>query len=479
MKLYKIALCLLIGGLMSTPLSAQILENTSSLVKLDTKNDIQTKEQFVAALNKKISPDVIHKAQSVKEWRLNDLTYLKEGRYSDLNAEIRLLRDSLELAVDDYVLSPQNVMIYGYQSVEWIDTLTSAINIRYELLNDKDSASYDDTTAFIGKIEYAIIDKTDGQNPLLLSKTLQKIVDDIVFGISETGEKTSNLPTEKELEMMAGELYEVLFNAPLPNDFLSGLKIYLSPYYLDGYLGFSSSNGVIGRDEEIVIAASRSGAKTNVIFDTILHELGHVFHGDTLGRESNNGRVDKDEESLYIQEYEKIDALKSCYPEGVIPINSSTERQYFMDESYAEHFRMAILEKMSIKGEESEYEIYPDVIKFINQQLDAYESHTFKTLPTLMINERRLLTKEFGSRPLEVFNSGQVTIKSDITSVNNYPVTLDLLRRDEKTNEPIEVLKGVTFDENGKIEASLIPGDYALIIRCFDALLSYNDFKVN
>lgn len=464
MGLKKIMLCFLLA----TSFSQVVYAESTSLSTIE-KTEQDKQDVFIQSLNKTIEPNILHTAQTIKEWRIFDLNYLKEIKDIDYSKEINLLREEVEKMLMDYTLTSTNSKIYGFQTVEWIDTLVSAIDIREQLSDKGKAPRYTKDKAYIGLLKYNVLDKTNGKN------TFESSMDSLLTSVLnktylEEQHISTSVPQKEDLEMFASELYNIFHTYSIPKELLSYLNIYVSPYYLDGFLGFAYSNALTGRDEEIVIAPALEGHGVEKINDVILHELGHIFYADTIGIPFGPTNT------IYVRNPGIYNAFVSNFPEDVVPQNRE-ERNYFLSESFAEHFRVLMQQANGIDAIEKDFVIYEDVLKFIESLLETYDPELQKAYPTIKLNDWTVLGKEFGVYPLEKIPAGKVSLMSDLTTIKDEQILYSLLKRDEKTNSAIHLIDKKPLTEMQVFD--LEPGDYALLINAKDALIRFNDFRVD
>lgn len=460
----KIGICLMSAMMLSSSVYAS---ETKVPLAVEVPKAETAKEAFINKLNAKIKPTLIHQNDTVREWRIQDLKYLKTADQKNFEKEIKFLREELESVQADSLITPTNTKIYGFEQVEWMDTLISAINLRYDILRAEGTPVYDQNTAHIGQSRYSILDKTDKNNPY--ESDVLKMANDILDNIMGKDD-SAKLPDRSEIEDFAEVLYDVFYTYDIPKDLLTNLKIYISPYYLDGFLGFASSNGVVGRDEEIVVAASENGTSKEQKTGTIFHELGHVFYGDVIG--ANSGPND----SLIVRDLDNYKKYIESVPERVIP-EDKAEKDYYLGEAFANNFKNYLEKKNKMTQSKDEgYEIFPNTVKLIEQLAKTYKPYTEKTMPTIKVNDRTLLSKTFGDHPYELLKAGKITISSDVVKIKDSDVLYSLLQRDPKTNKPIYLVSNKPLKESQTFD--LKEGDYAIVIGAKDALLRYNDFSI-
>lgn len=465
----KLGVCLMSAIMLSSSVyAAEASAPVVAPLAVEVPKVETAKEAFINKLNAKVKPVIIHEQETVREWRVQDLKYLQTADQKNFEKEIKFLREELESVNADCLVTPTQTKIYGFEQVEWMDTLISAINLRYDILRAEGTPVYDQSVAHIGQMRYGILDKTSKNNPY--QSTVQQTANSILDSLLGEEGLTKTLPERADIEDFAEVLYDVFYTYDIPKDLITNLKIYVSPYYLDGFLGFAASNGVVGRDEEIVVAPSINGTTKEQKVGTIFHELGHIFYGDVIG--ANSGPND----SLIVRELDNYKKYVASVPERVIP-KDRDEKEYYLGEAFANNFKNYLEKKNKmVESKDEGYEIFSNTVKLIDQLAKTYKPYTEKTMPMIKVNDRTLLSKTFGDHPYELLDAGKITISSDIVKVKDTDILYSLLQRDPVTNEPIYLVSKKPLKESQTFD--LKEGDYAIIIEAKDALLRYNDFSV-
>lgn len=452
---------ILFVGLIASVLAIGICFTPSLKVEAVTldmtiQGDKLTKSDFMAYIDQSIKVDYLHNADSVEDWIVKDEDYLSYNQdHKLLQEQTEELLKLIEDMRKDYV-TVNEAKVYGFKQVAYIDALVSAVNHRQGIISG--TLVNKDKTLSAGGKEYQIISKTlNGANVM-----------DTLLSQWRFGKDTQVMPSEKDLLLVAEGVWEALTEYNVPNKTLDNLPIFISPYYLSGYLGFTSGYNLIGRDEEVVIAASAVYEnKKQTAINTTLHELGHVFMSDIIGK------VGGDYDPKLIQDKNNWNKLYINYPET--HDLSLDERTYMIEESFAEHFRSYFQEKAN----QADYTFSPiqTVYTFIEEQLKIYDPNTNYAVPTLVLQGITVPNIEFNYGAALRFRTNTMTATLSEWDLSQKPLMYTFLKKDEARNSAITLAEDIPI-VSFQLEFKVEPGQYALLIYSSDGLLRFNEFGV-
>lgn len=445
---------LLASGMFSIPPVQVNGATTLNVLQVSTL----TKSEFMAYVSKSIKINYLHDADSIEDWIVKDRIYLSNTQDHILLQEqseelLKLIEDMRK----DYVVI-NGAKVYGFKQVAYIDALVEAVNHRQSIISD---------IAFNNKMMLSV----GGREYQILSKTSELEVGSFVNTVLSNWDMWEDIkcvPSEKELLEASEGVWTALTQYNVPYKTLHNLPIFISPYYLVGYLGFTAGYDFVGRDEEVVIATSLTATDPkNAAIDTTLHELGHVFMSDTVGK------VGGDIETRLVQNMKNWCKLYVNYPETHnLPLN---ERVSLISESFAEHFRSYLQEKVNKNGTK----IVPikGVYSFIEEQLKTYNPHTQYATPKLALQGISVPNVEFNYGALLRFKTNTVNASISEWDLSQKPLTYTLLQKDESRNGAITLIGNEPLTTLN-LDFDVEPGQYALLIYSSDGLLRFNEFGI-
>lgn len=454
MKFKRVLLGLLAAGLGLTNVGVTYAKEVKVLESIYVKQ--LGKQEFLNYASSMKTIHYLHDKETTKEWYRADCEYLdKEISQEKLYKEIEELKKILSDVRDNHAMEFGNgLRVYGYTQTEVIDVLIDSINSRYEKLNYYVSTNAKSGVATIGSYRYSVYNKFENKNSL--SDILEEIY----------GESTIR-PDEETLKETAEGVYEALTQYEMPKGITNNLDVYISPYYLDGYKGFTYSKSLIGREEEVIVAPSITEPSKQTAIDTTLHELGHVFLFDTMGEfgapKGNLSSVNSQMAKELFAVYPDKKADEAC-------------------EEFAEDFRRYIqhINKSSNADEVDMLDKLKEVFKLIESKLPTYDEIDKQVrIPEITIGGEKIYTYYLGTLPLIDVHSNEVEIVISQWDFNgSEKLYYDVLMRDAETDEAIRLVdkQEVTKDS---LKLNLDKGEYLIILHDGnDITYRVNEFNV-
>lgn len=371
-------------------------------------------------LVQEIQLSVLHDGiTNVDQWRRYDYDYLTRRESKDINNEIHLLKQEITKLSTEYATLGNGTRIYGHSQVEWVDTLLSAI-VRRQAILTKSPELFNNKLAFIGSTSTKVRSK-------------------------------STSPSNESIVSQTKAVIDALSNQSLPKELVTNLDIYISPYELEGILGYAHTSSLEGRDEEIVIASRESTDIYKNTYGTVIHELGHILYYDTIG-------LPEREPATYLtQNMKQYRDLLSLYDASV--------SQDSVSQSHAEHFKMYILGPTYTFS--SNYINQPKTVEFIQNQLSTYAPPTNRITYDITINDQILVQNNHITSYVNTFTS---PLKIDNTTSELY---IDV--RDKSNNR---VLRNYSLI-NPTEEMVLAPGDYNFQLHNKAVILTETRVHIN
>lgn len=492
-----ICACTVMMGLSGSQVFAQdiTVTNVENVGVTATDLEVSPRDEFIKKVNDKVTLNVIHaKGMEYKEWIKTDLAYLgnnakqKKITVKLLNSEIAELHKELLVfkTYDRIELNGATIEPYHVTAIK--DALMYAIEVREDMLvrlnrgdSDLSKAIYLDREVTLGRSMFDIYDKTAGLNPLASADKVSSSSEllSILYDMRDYN-ALSNVETE-ELDMIAGALYDVLTNKKLPENLVKNINFYVAPYRFYGYLGFTTSADLIGREEEIFIGVGTEKSTYYTILDTILHELGHVYQADLIGMYSGANDL-KGERVQHFDKWSKLKELLDC--QDLRDCITSTDKNHYIAESMAEHFRVTMYKYLGFNIKSASETTYPYVTKvekFILNDIKGYSGvQTYNSTPELFINGEKIESFDYNSKHYESYNinsKGMVDLLFKIENPNKQAVIkYDLLVR--VGDEPKRLVTNRPITDGFLDSLKLAKGEYAITIHSDDTLYRFMDFYI-
>lgn len=451
--------CVSMGTVYANPIVTTV--PTKDTVVATTIAQKMSKEEFVKYVTAPKTITYLHKSDTLLNWIIQDMAYAPKQSPEQIKKEIQEMYRLIEAEYDNYIMF-NKTKVYGMNTVAYLDALESAITMRQEILNGK--ALYDTNQLRIGGKLYKIHDKTNNT-----SSYSNKLINDLWLSFVYQVEEVKDyhwVPTDAEIQLVAEGVYEALNDYTYPNGLTDNLTFYLSPYYLEGYLGFTTGSHLVGREEQVLIAAAPYETTKQTVIDTVIHELGHVFETDMVGiYKGETSKLSTHNSERYTQ----ISKLFTEYDD-----KATEERDYEIGESFAEHFRTIIQKKNNKPAKVESYPQKKQLYTIINNLISKYSVDTSPALPELKIAGVSILSKEFNSSMPYIFEGTRLQCKLSDWNLAKRPLTYKLIKRDDVNNSAIPV-------KDGKVESldlmfNIDTGHYALIFYEQNKTIRFNEF---
>lgn len=455
---FALASCVSMGTLYAAPVSTDMQQ---VITQEQTVTQTVSKENFIKFVSEPRPINYLHKSETPLEWILEDIPYVSTLTDDLLEQQIQELYALIEIVQDDYIMVNQT-KVYGFNTVAYIDALESAVALRVSALER--ATTYDTEVIRVGGKQFKIHDKTN--NLSSYSSTQKNNLWQALFLQKEDTSSYRWIPTLDECIVIAEGVYEALTEYDLPSGLTDNLRLYILPYYLYEYLGFTTGYNLEGREEQVFIAGSISGTTKEQVIATTLHELGHVFDADTEG--THRGMIT----DIRTHNLELWEELKAIYPEYMEL--SDEEMDYNISESFAEHFRVYIqkknLEDVNLGELQEKKALYPIFERLISN----YKVDTSAALPTMNILGTTIQSYEFdASMPYRFKGQNFVCTFSD-WDLKAKPLSYKILLRDDVNNSAITLKQESLKDTT--LTLDLETGHYGVLIYRDGELIRFLEF---
>lgn len=429
--------------------------------------------------------NVIHaNTSNYQNWLEKDLTYLNNLIVKGVNEkDILVLKDEiakLQKELDSKINMSdatkfKGITVHNYNNVGEINVLTNALNMRYEIIKGKET-TYNSKKAKMGYKDYNVRGtlNLDFNNPLASSQEIKK--DYIVELVYSDMDDIDGIPNTSQLNMLHESIMKTLTDFNLPTKLTENINLYISPYFLDGYKGFTTTYHHKGREEEIIIALSSFGNSYETVRDTVLHEFGHVVMSDYFGL--NSGTYKLQPELVY--NLELWGKLESMFTDEEVGDLSGESRLGYMKESFAEHFRLYMLGTTTDSN--MEYPVHKPMLDLIDSLMKGYDCETYIATPNIVINGSKVLSREFNSKHYESYkinNNGKSVIEFEVPYNDSKIDYMYSLYKRSENNEAIPIFKDIKITEpSTRLDLNLSAGEYAMTIHSDLAVYNFIDFYI-